>query len=264
LGELINIKYTEGDTGLVTVTAGNTAVLVSGHSHRELYAAPNIKTENKSEGNFDIFYKATDSGTPVNITQQIRQGKLGGLIETRDNTINNLLGKVDQMAYNLAEQVNMAHSFGINRYNKPAGAFFKPLTLVGASEQITVDESIMKDVGLISAAANMNAPGDNRIANIISDIQYKGIFDSGESTIDEYYNSIVGEVGVTTAKANNELVSQGDLVNQLKNIRESISGVSLDEETAKMIEYQKGFEASARLIKTADEMMDTVLNLKRV
>jgi flagellar hook-associated protein 1 len=50
----------------------------------------------------------------------------------------------------------------------------------------------------------------------------------------------------------------------MQNIRDSISGVSMDEEAAKLIEYQKSFEASARLIKTADEMFDTVLNLKRM
>ena len=54
------------------------------------------------------------------------------------------------------------------------------------------------------------------------------------------------------------------MTDQLKNIRESISGVSLDEEATKMIEFQKNFDASARLIRTADEMMDTVLNLKRL
>lgn len=264
LGELINIKYTEGDTGLVTVTAGNTAILVSGHSHRELMAAPTVKHHNKDEGNFDVFYKATDSGSPVNITQQIKSGKLGGLIETRDSVINDLIGQVDKMAYVLVDQVNSAHSHGYDRYNKPAGVFFRPLDIKGAAENIQLDEGIMKDVGLISAGATPFAPGDNRIANIISDIQYKGVLNSGETTLDEFYNSLVGQVGVTTARANNELISQGDLVSQLKNIRESVSGVSLDEETAKMIEYQKGFEASARLIRTADEMMDTVLNLKRV
>ena len=53
-------------------------------------------------------------------------------------------------------------------------------------------------------------------------------------------------------------------MSQLGNIRESISGVSLDEETTKMIEYQKTYDASARLIRVADEMFDTVLNLKRL
>ena len=66
-----------------------------------------------------------------------------------------------------------------------------------------------------------------------------------------------------TNKANKAYESQDDVLKQLNNIRESISGVSLDEETAKMIEFQKSFDASARLIRAADEMMDTVLNLKR-
>jgi flagellar hook-associated protein 1 FlgK len=52
-------------------------------------------------------------------------------------------------------------------------------------------------------------------------------------------------------------------VSQLNNLRESISGVSLDEEAAKMIEMQKHFDAAARLIRTADEVLETVVNLKR-
>ena len=58
--------------------------------------------------------------------------------------------------------------------------------------------------------------------------------------------------------------SQANILQQLTNIRESISGVSLDEETTNMIEFQKAFDASARVIKTADEMFDTILNLKRL
>jgi flagellar hook-associated protein 1 FlgK len=64
-------------------------------------------------------------------------------------------------------------------------------------------------------------------------------------------------------RAGNEMEAQGDIVKQLTNIRESISGVNLDEETTKIIEFQKSFDASARLIRTADEMLETVLNLKR-
>jgi flagellar hook-associated protein 1 FlgK len=264
LGELINIKYSEGDTGLVTVTAGKTAVLVSGHSHRELIAKGTVENDIKREGNFDVYYKATESGTPINITRQLNSGKLGGLLETRDVTINGLLDNVDNMAYTLANEVNQAHSYGFNRYDQPAGSFFKVIDQKGAAESITVNDNLLKDVGLIASSAAAFSPGDNRIANIISDLQYKNVTGNGEATLDEFYNSMVGQVGVTTSRANSELVAQKDLVTQLQNIRESISGVSLDEETAKMIEFQKGFDASARLIRTADEMMDTVLNLKRV
>jgi flagellar hook-associated protein 1 FlgK len=86
---------------------------------------------------------------------------------------------------------------------------------------------------------------------------------NGTDTLDDFYNGMVGELSVLTRKTRSLHQHQADSLNQLKNIRESISGVSLDEETVKMIEYQKAFDASARLIRTADEMLDTVINLKR-
>ena len=127
-----------------------------------------------------------------------------------------------------------------------------------------MNERIAEDVSRIAAAAAPGSPGDNRIANVLSSLQYKQTFDGGKATIDDFYSSMVGKVGIEAQRAVSSQSSQKDIVSQLKNIRESVSGVSLDEETTKMIEFQKSFDASARLIRTADEMMDTVLNLKRL
>ncbi|MNT78731.1 Flagellar hook-associated protein 1 [compost metagenome] len=88
--------------------------------------------------------------------------------------------------------------------------------------------------------------------------------DGGTATMDDFYNTQVGQVGALTQRAIKAQESQKNMMSQLTNIRESISGVSLDEETTKMIEFQKAYDASARLIRTADEMFDTVLNLKRL
>ena len=264
LGGLINIKYAEGKEGGVTITAGSTAVLVSGLSSRELFVAATKGKPGKSEGNVEIFYKPTKEGTPVNITQQIKGGKLGGLLVTRDKTINDILDNVDEMAYTLAKQVNNIHAHGVDRYNRKGKKIFEVGSEQGAAGRIKVNQDIMDDVSKIAAGAKINAPGDNRIANLIGELQYRNVMGGGENTMDQYYSSIVGKVGVNAGRATSELASQKDLVSQLKNIRESISGVSLDEETSKLIEFQKGFDASARLIKASDEMMDTVLNLKRL
>src|SRR5690606_7700653 len=128
--------------------------------------------------------------------------------------------------------------------------------------KIKVNDEILENAGLVVAAAQQNSPADNRIANLISSLQYEQPLANGQSTFDDFYANIVGNVGISANRANSEHEAQKGIVDQLKNIRESISGVSLDEETAKMIEFQKSFDASARLIRTADEMMDTVLNLK--
>lgn len=264
LSQMVNIRYAEGDAGAVTITAGSNAVLVSGHSHREMYVAATEARDGKKEGNFDIFYKATEDGSPIRLTEQFTSGEIGGLLDVRDRIINRLRGDMDQVAYTLAKEVNMAHLQGFDQYSKRAGLFFEmPQQVEGAAELLAVNEAVSKDVGKIAAAAQPNSPGDNRIANILSSIQYKKTLNDGSSTLDDYYSSIVGQIGIETQRANSDLSSQKDIVAQLKNIRESISGVSLDEETTKMIEFQKTFDASARLIRTADEMMDTVLNLKR-
>lgn len=265
LGNKVNIKYAEGKSGQLTITAGNTAVLVSGSSCCELQCAPTGERVDKKEGNFDIFYKSSEYSTPFNVTKQLTGGEIGGLLNVRDEVINRSLDKLDELAYSLATEVNKAHVEGFDRYDQTGQMFFnQPGTMKGASQTIAVAKDIREDVNRISAAAQDQAPGDNRIANIISALEYKQALQGGTSTFDNFYSGMVGQIGIEAQRANSAMESQKDIVSQLKNIRESISGVSLDEETTKMIEFQKAFDASARLIKTADEMMDTVLNLKRL
>ena len=265
LGETINIHYAEGKDGSVNVTAGNTALLVSGYSQQQLFVAATPATAGKREGQLDIFYKSTPESTPVNVTKQLTGGHVGGLLDVRDNVVNGLHERMDEMAYTLATEVNDAHSEGFNRYNQTGVRLFDlPTGKIGAASNIRVNRDISEDVGKISSAGSPNAAGDNRIANVLSALQYKQTMQDETSTVDEFYASVVGKVGVETQRANTAHTTQKDTYAQLKNIRESISGVSLDEETTKMIEYQKSFDASARLIRTADEMMDTVLSLKRL
>ena len=263
LSEKANIRYGESSDGIMTITLGTTAVLVSGSQQRDLFVSASATREGKREGNVDVFYKPSDTSTAVNLTQQITGGRLGGLIDVRDKFINKTLTDLDDLAYTMADKINEAHRQGFDRYNnKGQNLFDVDSGRSGAASSIRVSDRVQQNAGFIVAAAQPNSPADNRMANVISSMQYQRILADGESTFDDFYSNIVGNVGISANRANSELDSQKGIVDQLKNIRESISGVSLDEETAKMIEYQKSFDASARLIRTADEMMDTVLNLK--
>lgn len=263
LGEKINIRYAEGKDGQLTITAGSTAVLVSGYSQRDLIAQSTPERDGKREGALDIFYKSTDNSTPVLVTDQVTGGEIGALIEVRDKTIGGLTDNMDKVAFALASEVNNAHSQGYDRAGRTGNFLFEqPQDVRDAALYLKVSDDVLNDVGRIAAAGQPDAPGDNRIANILSGLEYKQVMDDGTSTFNDFYSSLVGKVGIETQRANSASQAQKDIVGQLKNIRESISGVSLDEETTKMIEFQKAFDASARLIKTADEMLDTVLRLK--
>jgi flagellar hook-associated protein 1 FlgK len=84
----------------------------------------------------------------------------------------------------------------------------------------------------------------------------------GHTTIDDFYNSIVSEVGVASARNKEALGQQQSIITQLNRVRDQVSGVSIDEETTNLMQFQHAFDASARVIRVADEMMDTVLKLR--
>jgi flagellar hook-associated protein 1 FlgK len=265
LGEKVNIRWTEGHDGMVTVTAGNSALMVAGYEAKRLEVRATPESATKAEGAFDVFYYNTEQSEPIKVTEQVTGGSIGGLLEVRDKTIEGLIGDLDQMAFGMKEQVNGLHRKGFNAFNEQGVNFFAELGDVRhASVFFDLDEQIKDDPSKIVAAAQAGSPADNRIANMISQLQYQGTMNDGSTTFDEYYNSMVGKVGIQARRTEHAQESQANIVRQLGNIRESISGVSLDEEATKMIEYQKAFDASARLVKTADEMLETVLSLKRM
>lgn len=259
LGEKIDITWAESKDGMVSVTAGRTAILVSGSSSAEL------KAQESGKGSRVNVIFTGNSGPSANITGQITGGRIGGALDVRDHVIEDLLGHVDNMAYSLAKEVNKAHIEGFDRSGRQGVLFFEmPDKVEGAASVIELNKTIFNDVGRIAAGAQPGAAGDNTVANVISSLQNRQIMSEGTATIDDYYNTQVGQMGAVAQRAVKAQESQKNVMAQLTNIRESVSGVSLDEETTKMIEFQKMYDASARLIRTADEMLDTVINLKRM
>ena len=84
----------------------------------------------------------------------------------------------------------------------------------------------------------------------------------GRTSLDDYYNSVVSDVGIMSGSNRSSINQQKDVVQQLGKLREQIAGVSIDEETANLMQFQHAFDASARVIKIADEMLDEVLRLR--
>ncbi|OGR08397.1 MAG: flagellar hook-associated protein FlgK [Deltaproteobacteria bacterium RIFOXYD12_FULL_50_9] len=139
-----------------------------------------------------------------------------------------------------------------------------------SASTISVNQGLVNDLTKVTAGmVTENGQiwqGDNsnalKITNIQRDENIK--FSNGTvNTLDDYYNSLVGEIGITGKNVDRELEFNTLVTNQMTQLRDSVSGVSLDEEMANLIKFQQAFTAAARLITTADEMMSTLVDSLR-
>jgi flagellar hook-associated protein 1 FlgK len=136
-------------------------------------------------------------------------------------------------------------------------SFFE--SLKGAAD-LRVSDRILQNPNAISTGRDL-IPGDNQVALAIAKLQTQPTMKNESMTFDEFYNGILGELGLRIRRNKVEQEQQDGMVRQFKEIRNSISGVNMDEELTHMVQYQKAYEASARFVKTVDEMMDTVINM---
>jgi flagellar hook-associated protein 1 FlgK len=108
-----------------------------------------------------------------------------------------------------------------------------------------------------------NSPGDNIVANEMIRFFSEAHFGGGRMSFGNAYEDLIGRIGTDVQQSVDERDASNLVLAQIKSNKESISGVSLDEEAQNMMKYQNAFNASSKLITTADEMMQTVLDLKR-
>jgi len=184
-------------------------------------------------------------------------GELKGLLDMRDKTIPQFMSDLDVLAETLVTQVNSVHASGYDLNDTTNINFFDENFLSAGNLRLSQD--VTNNVTKI-AASRSGAVGDNSNAQAISDLRNSLFMTRGTATMEEFYNTIVGKVGIDTNKAVQLKESYTLLVEQLENARQSVQGVSLDEEMTQMIKYQHAFDAAARVITTVDQALETVIN----
>jgi len=208
----------------------------------------------------------TSSGTSTPIDPTTLGGAFKGLLEVRDQLIPDLESQLDKLAYSLATEINALHSTGRDLNDNTGVLFFDALPVTvppanlwdGAANALSVSLSSPDQL----AAGLTDAPGDNTIALSIAELGSAKIVD-GTDTLTGAYSRISAQVGLEAGQNELATAANEDTMTQLKNLRDGKVGVSLEEEMINLIQYQKGFEASAKFLATVDEMMDTILTIKR-
>lgn len=148
--------------------------------------------------------------------------------------------------------------------NSLAGAQFAVSPVLNPAGYIEVNGVIKNDVKSVAAAfrddsGNVNA-GDGRAAVEIASIRNTKVMIGHERTLDDYFADSVTNVGLKGEQAENNLKSHMAIMNDLRTMRDSISGVNIDEELSDIIKFQHGYNAAAKFVTIWDSLIDTVIN----
>ncbi len=123
----------------------------------------------------------------------------------------------------------------------------------------------LTDTLQVAAAASdptsVSGPGDNENAFSIAGLSDTLITNLSGATFEDYYEGIVTTIGTMSKAASDSLSYDDNLRFELEKKRDAISGVSLDEEAANLIRFQRAYEAGARMMRVTDELLETIINL---
>jgi flagellar hook-associated protein 1 FlgK len=161
---------------------------------------------------------------------------------------------------------NLAGGFAVNITGTPAvGDRFKFSVSENAATFVKVSSTVLGNSQKIAAGNSTTGDGGNAgdLAALQSDLTFNSVTlqsGSGAFTFDEFYNALVSAIGIESASAQAGVRQQEGVLLQLNNRRESISGVSIDEELINLVQFQQAFNASARMISLVEELFDTLIN----
>jgi len=246
LSSNIDLFVTNAPDGLTLTTVHGEPLVVADKSYSL------TSTTDGSTGTEHIYAGSLD------ITGDLRRGKLGGLLQARDRQLATLSQTLDEFAYSFATALNQAHQSGFDLNGNQGGDLFVISTSpLGAASTISVT---LNDPSLLAASSDTATGGNGNLLAMI-DLQKQPII-TGE-TPGEAYSNLVFNVGGAIADAKADQSAGEVVLNQLNDLRGSISGVSLDEETANLVRFQQAYQASARVIQAINEMLSTAVNLGR-
>jgi flagellar hook-associated protein 1 len=244
LSSLVDVSVIQSDNSITLTTSGGAPLVIGQQSFQ-------LTTQTNANGLHDVYAQGND------ITSQITSGQLGGTIQARDQQIPALQNQLDTLAAGLANAVNGVQTAGFNLNGDPGTDLFNPppVNTTGAAASLSV---AITNPSLIAASSD-GTSGSNGNAQAMYALSNQPIID-GQSPTD-YYSGIVSNVGNATSNASAEQTASSQILQQLNDQLGTVSGVSLDEEAANMVQYQDAYQASAQVITTINDMMYAVINM---
>lgn len=265
LSKLINIHYNESSSGAINIAAGNRSLVSDG-------LAVSIFRTVTTNDNGNLI--TTITGESDDIPLVVNRGEIQSLLNVRDTTIPKYREKMDQLISHLISTVNSLHKNGVglrgSSPNYPIDNNFFTGTDTGS---IGLSDEVKRDIKNIASSERIESvdssgnvtvtgePGNNKIALEIARLKTTMVMESNTATYDDFLSGVVGSLGIEAKDATDRQQNQKNIITQLQNLQDSYSGVSLDEEMTKLIQFQRAYQASARVVTVVDDLFQTLLGM---
>ncbi|WP_442602607.1 flagellar hook-associated protein FlgK [Paenibacillus sp. KN14-4R] len=296
LSKIINIEMMEDSTGY-NITMGGVELLNSANEQPEVNVTSDFLVGNaqggalKSGEVYGLVYSRDtlvksyrdqiDNMVKTFVGGDIKVTLPAGSVLPKGVVIDGVSGTLTKDTEVTVKGFNQLHQLGYTgeKTLSQGGLFFtmKPGATEITAESITVNPAIVADVGKIASSMRTYmdggvekvVTGNNSLALLMAGMKDKkfdydptgsGTAVLNAGTLDEYLRSVVGSIGVLSQEAKRQTANQDLLVQQIESYRQSVSGVSLDEEMSNLIKFQHAYNAAARAMTTYDQVLDKVIN----
>ncbi len=268
LSSLVNITAQVQSDGTVSVLMNGQVPLVIGQTQTTLSAASSNPAGTPSNAAPD---QQIISSSGQNVTAQAEGGQLGGALEITNSVVPSLTGDTNQqgslneLAQGIADTVNSLLSTG----QTSSGTAGVPLFSYSTSSSTAVASTLSVASGITASQLAAVDPGPpsvaNGIANKLSQLQNNGPMANG-MTFTDFYSSIASTLGTLESNASQTQQTQTQVLTQAQSARSQLSGVSLNDQAAALLQFQDAYQASAQVVSTISStiqyLMQTVQSLQ--
>jgi flagellar hook-associated protein 1 len=247
---------------VTTIAQSNGAIMVqsSGTTLVDGIQARTLSVGLDANGNMQVS-AAIGDGPGTDVTKYLTGGTLAGIKEARDTDLSAVATNLDNLAYGIATTVNTQHEAGYGLDGVSGRDLFSITPSAdGAARVIAVSSDVANNPDAIAASSSATAlPGNTDNAVALSALANQENI-NGQSA-SEAYGDLVGDVGSRKQAAADDATTRDAVAAQATSARESVSGVSLDDEMVALSKYQRAYEASSKVISTVDSLLGELMNM---
>jgi flagellar hook-associated protein 1 len=245
LAKLTNFQAATEPDGAVNISVGG-QLLVSGNTVQDTLQA-------YDPGGGQLLVRTSVGGTSLTLTG----GSIAGTIEARDGALKSLQDGLNTLASQLISQVNTVYRAGYDLNGNTGADFF---TGTNAND-IAVNTALGNDASSLQASGVAGETGNNQVALALAQMATSNQPGLGNQTFAQSYSDTVTGLGSALATVNGQLDDQQAVQNMLLTQRDSVSGVSVDEEMTNLVQFQRAFQASAHFVSVVDQMLSVVVTM---